>query len=347
MHARYALNGTDARAFRQCSDYRHPLVGIEDVCHAYYCITVIIPCQEVFVCYSISVMKWLALVTAVLVVAAIMVNGQKKSAQPAPNQHHTDRVPQPEPPTPPIVVINHEAANPQENRANNHAQSYFSRLLSPETLPNLLLVFAGLGGIGVGVYTLRQIRTQTGLLRQYVEATQNSVMAAQGSTEAMLKSVTLQEIQTRQWLAIEDLEVDSPIIPHNVMETELTLTFQVVNPTKMALTLKDIEITLFEDKDDRLYYRHLEYTLIPDGNYPVSIKIRLVEDAFGKYTKGLYVIPVTGLITFEDAVEKIRHQGFSFDCRRREGKWEFTLPNKPIPRRTKGYKQQQDGKQAN
>lgn len=58
------------------------------------------------------------------------------------------------------------------------SQSYFHELISANNLPNLLLFLAGLGGIAVAIYTLRDIRTQTGLLREYVTATKQMAVVA-------------------------------------------------------------------------------------------------------------------------------------------------------------------------
>jgi hypothetical protein len=50
-------------------------------------------------------------------------------------------------------------------------------LFSANNLPNVLLFIAGLGGIGVGIYTLRDIRKQTTLLGQYVNTTKQMAVA--------------------------------------------------------------------------------------------------------------------------------------------------------------------------
>jgi hypothetical protein len=55
--------------------------------------------------------------------------------------------------------------------------NYLHELFSANNLPNILLFFAGSGAIAVGIYTLRDIRTQTRLLREYVTATKDGVEA--------------------------------------------------------------------------------------------------------------------------------------------------------------------------
>jgi hypothetical protein len=53
-----------------------------------------------------------------------------------------------------------------------HTESYFHELLSASNLPNLLLFFAGLGGIAVGICTLRAIRRQANIEKDALIAAQ-------------------------------------------------------------------------------------------------------------------------------------------------------------------------------
>src|SRR5947199_3945706 len=81
MYARDALNGADARTFRQCSDCRDLLVGAEDVCHAYYCITETSACQ-VFLCYSNS-MPYLIFAVLLTIMQAAPPVPRKAADKPA------------------------------------------------------------------------------------------------------------------------------------------------------------------------------------------------------------------------------------------------------------------------
>src|SRR5437588_5778710 len=86
MNSSDAFYGTNARAFRQCSDYRDLLVLVEDVCHRiqspywHYCITIIIRCQ-VFLCYTFLVMKWLIITVIILAQQPTKVPESKRSAK--------------------------------------------------------------------------------------------------------------------------------------------------------------------------------------------------------------------------------------------------------------------------
>src|SRR5437870_8713402 len=136
-----------------------------------------------------AAMKWASVVLAIIVVSAIVVNGQEKRPKTDSNQNHAKSVPQPQSPATPIVVVHEEHSGIEKEGAKYHAEGYLCRLFSPENLPSIGLFFVGLGGIGVGVFTLWQIRTQTGLLGQYVEATKDSVIAMQKSAEATERRV--------------------------------------------------------------------------------------------------------------------------------------------------------------
>jgi hypothetical protein len=70
--------------------------------------------------------------------------------------------------------------------------NYLRELISANNLPNLLLFIAGLGGIAVGIYTLRDIRAQTQLLGEYVTATKDGVEATRKAAEAASDSAKIQ-----------------------------------------------------------------------------------------------------------------------------------------------------------
>lgn len=54
--------------------------------------------------------------------------------------------------------VNQEAPNKQSDGAKGHTQTYFARLFSPENLPNIGLLIAGIAGIVVAIGTLRHLR---------------------------------------------------------------------------------------------------------------------------------------------------------------------------------------------
>lgn len=59
------------------------------------------------------------------------------------------------------------------------SQSYFSRLIAPENLPNLILSVIGIAGIFVAGFTLKHIGRQTQILTDYNKATREMATAMQ------------------------------------------------------------------------------------------------------------------------------------------------------------------------
>ena len=155
----------------------------------------------------------LLVIALILSVYGEQIYGEQKSPKPTSNQEHVQGVKEPSTPSPRIVGIGQENPSDQSNTPKNHPESYFIELLSANNLPNLLLFLAGLGGIAVGVRTLRDIRTQTRLLGQYVKATEEGVNAATQAASAAIKSAeiaansanhSLKEMQLEQraWVGV-------------------------------------------------------------------------------------------------------------------------------------------------
>jgi hypothetical protein len=68
-----------------------------------------------------------------------------------------------------VVVVNQPAGQGQQDSKPNNPPSYFSRLFSPENLPNICLVGAGILGIIVAIRTLNHMRESSERqLRAYV-----------------------------------------------------------------------------------------------------------------------------------------------------------------------------------
>jgi hypothetical protein len=143
-------------------------------------------------------MKLFVLATLVASVCCIVIpiNGQHSStnakaskAKPANSQ------------SPKVDAVNVDTVNvmklnvPQETETagksdNNgkESKSYFSRLIAPENLPNLLLCAVGVAGVFVALRTLKQLRRQTDILAEYNKATRESADATIKNTAAIIDS---------------------------------------------------------------------------------------------------------------------------------------------------------------
>jgi len=102
--------------------------------------------------------KRLAIVA--IVIAAIPIYGQQESRQPAADKKHGGGAAGKPPSAIIQCKIEPNGTAIKCDYSQTDAQSYLGRLSSPENLPNLLLVFVGLLGIGAAIATLRAIKRQ-------------------------------------------------------------------------------------------------------------------------------------------------------------------------------------------
>jgi hypothetical protein len=131
----------------------------------------------------------LAFLLTMVVAVFLPVYGQEKGPQTAPNANHAQNTTGPAAATAhasaPLIVVNQQTTQAQHNGAANDSKSYFSRLFSPENLPNIGLLIAGIAGIVVAIYTLRTIKEQA--------------ISAKASIDAVIS-------ENRPWLLLERQE---------------------------------------------------------------------------------------------------------------------------------------------
>jgi hypothetical protein len=136
-------------------------------------------------CYNFKAMKpWIIL--AVLLVI-LPVSGQGKGSQATPDQQR----PKPKPPGSQVAMLGLENANGQNGGAADQPKSYFSRLFSPENLPNIGLLVAGVGGIIVAVSTLKAIQRQA-------KANEDTLTEIKTAGEQTKQALELADIQAEQ-----------------------------------------------------------------------------------------------------------------------------------------------------
>jgi hypothetical protein len=188
-----------------------------------------------------------------------------------------------------------------------------------------------------------EMKEQTDILKTSISLAKENADAAKANADAALRGVKLQEAQLRQWIDIEEHDVRAMHADPNTGDLILKIAFQIVNNTKMVLTLKEITLRFFED-DDSVHAVVLEYTLPPENGYPISIEIPISGETLRKYNMEMLIIPVTGLIGFEDAFETVRHHGFGFNLRCRHQWFDVALYEGPIPNKKKSAEQQKGDK---
>lgn len=141
-------------------------------------------------------MRLVRVLLAILVLATIVVHGQEKRAQSKRDQQSTQTDKGAASPSTSISVVDQATSPEQENRPEQHSQSYLGRLFSPENLPNVGLFFVGLVGVIIAICTLRDVRTQT-------ENAGIAARAAQTSAESLIHG-------ERAWLLVD--KVDAPLL---------------------------------------------------------------------------------------------------------------------------------------
>jgi hypothetical protein len=203
--------------------------------------------------YNYAAMK-LNLLLAVLTFI-VPVYGEQKSAQPTGNQQQIQAVH--EPPSPPsqVVVIEQEHPRNQGDSPQNHSKSYLYELVSASNLPNILLFFAGLGGIGVAVYTLRDIRAQTRLLGDYVAATRDTV--------AMMKDANTQWVEIQPNGLFTRTEVGQPDPPTIVT---INPRWKIINKTPLPLTVKTVVVQIAVEEGWKTYVFEFDEIVSPAPN---------------------------------------------------------------------------------
>jgi len=129
-------------------------------------------CQEVFLCYSIGMWRWIVGTSVITVAIAIVITWQAKRCETEREECQTAASTNPVAnPMFPIAIRPNSDRNqeqPQDNASGAcaHANSYLCLVLTTGNLPTIYLVLIGVGGIVVGIYTLQNISRQTDLLQK-------------------------------------------------------------------------------------------------------------------------------------------------------------------------------------
>jgi hypothetical protein len=139
----------------------------------------------------------ISLAIGVLLAIGLPVHGEQESGQSGGDQQHTDG--RPNPPPPPSAkakcVIKQDGTTIECDWAQTDTPSYLRRLFAAESLPNLLLVGVGLGGICAAFFTLHKIERQ--------------IKVAEADTQAMIRA-------ERAWIVPSVKEISSGVYIYSV-----------------------------------------------------------------------------------------------------------------------------------
>jgi hypothetical protein len=206
--------------------------------------------------YTFSAMK--LLIALALLALVIPVHGQEERPEAASTEDKAKATSDSASPTQQVVsVVSQPDSNAQDNRARSHPQGYFVRLFSPENLPSMGLLIAGIVGIGIATRTLNAIKEQANLMKAAY----------------------------RQWLRIENWRADEPMIAEGAELALAEIRFDILNPTKFPLTIRMITV---QRQDITLPPTSL-YTnkcLAPDERYWGSTRVSFERKAIESYVEG-------------------------------------------------------------
>jgi len=228
-----------------------------------------------------------------IIVVVLPIYGQEKSPKPSGNESHTQNTNKPDaiksPASPNAgVVINQETTSCQCDRPKENSKSYLSRLFAPENLPNIGLLFAGIGGIVIAICTLRKIERQT---------------------KGIEDSIKLQKTLKRQWVNLENWNIKGEPSLFS-KKGFLDLNFHVVNPTEMVMQLKHVEI--FDIEGNQVLSPNTP--LAPTKFQTAAFRVNLTENETNRYFDNSLNLHIFGNIAFRDNFGDRQNQVFGYVC---------------------------------
>jgi hypothetical protein len=129
------------------------------------------------------------------------------------------------------------------------------------------------------------------------------------ATVAMAASTDLQKAALRQWVNIQGFrDAVEPRFTDAGPQLDLQLSFEITNPTKMPLTLEWYVISINTAK----YSSRLSVTLAPDQVHGLKALISYTDEVRDKYIRDGYVITITGVIAYTDALREFQKQRFGY-----------------------------------
>jgi hypothetical protein len=161
---------------------------------------------------------------------------------------------------------------------------------------------------------MRQQLTEMG---EQTKVLKDSVTHAGTSAESALRSVKLQEAQLRQWVTTDNWRLQAPSIPPNITEVRMYITFDVVNPTSLPLTLRYIWCEgNFIWGPEKILGGGVQptYLLAPNGRFAVQQSFNIVGANFQRFQREVIKVAVSCKVDFEDVFGNKQAQSFGKVC---------------------------------
>jgi hypothetical protein len=197
----------------------------------------------------------------------------------------------------PRLTVNQQASEQEEIAAACEPNGYFCRLFSAASLPTVLLVLVGIGGIWAALRTLNTIERQADITERQTKATEDSV--------------NLQETLNQQWLDISGWrrEGDSS---RELNPPVFTIAADISNPTNAPLTVKSVTIRIIGDESMKY---EVGNTLAPNGE-PIKItySYTVKPHELKAYETYALALPIDGFVDYVDCFKKAQRQDFMRAC---------------------------------
>jgi hypothetical protein len=127
------------------------------------------------------------------------------------------------------------------------------------------------------------------------------------TTKAMRASTELQEVRLRQWVQLRNWQNTRRVSGDASEQRTLDIEFEIVNPTKMPLSLRSIRVSIGQQRTE-----HDEtIVMVPDEAYTYILPIALDLEQDKQYCEAKLVFAVRGSIVSVDALGKWRDQSFT------------------------------------
>jgi hypothetical protein len=292
-------------------------------------------------------LRWLAILAVIFTVAQAPVPTSGKAPD---SRTHSDHTPQangdgsdkPAPPILPVIPKDSDSQNLKTHSGKNHPPNNQTLIAVTEIPPtawrkrewatfwaSLALAIVGIGGVAIGVCTLIFISRQTGEMRLQRIAMRNTLKAIKKQANLMDRQIQIQVAGMRQWVEAANWDVKSPMITPNAVETPLSITCDIGNPTKLLLTLRAIRIIaepIWSKEATQSASMGLLYVLAPDNPYPIQIELPIRGEHFREYSRRKLRLVITLEVEFEDAFGIWRKQNLGVTCTCGTVQWsEFTV----------------------
>jgi len=194
-------------------------------------------------------------------------------------------------PPSPLGDIKEKKSPDEKNRACADANAYLCRVLTPTNLPTIYLVILGLGGIVVGIGTLKAIEQQAKIMQAGIA------------------------LQQAQWVDVTkwNLTEEEPFEGH----PKLSINFDVVNPTAYPLKTERVEATAGERPWGAGADLQLTYFLPPRAYHTVRVPIILSgkqEEEYSGVTRFPLSFRIVGRVTYRGIDGIAKPQPFAQTC---------------------------------